>query len=74
MILPSKHIPLHKSLLGVGAALLKRLDRPTTVTVLWERCHEVEEIGSFERFVKALDLLFALGIIRFDRGLLVKAE
>lgn len=74
MILPTKHIPLYRSLLGLGAVVLQTLNRPTTVTGLWERCRGIEEFGTFERFVQALDLLFLLGAVRLERGLLVRSS
>ena len=32
MILPSKHIPEDQALIGVGAVVLKHLERPQTIT------------------------------------------
>jgi len=73
MILPSKHIPQEKALLSVGAELLKHLDRPKTVSAVWE---DVKLSGSlsFDWFVLALDLLFTIGIIEIEKGLLVRIE
>lgn len=50
MILPTKHIGVGRSLLGVGAILLEQLQRPQTVTALWEQTRTHAEVGSFERF------------------------
>jgi len=72
MILPTKHIKLHNSLLGVSAALLKNLDTPQTVTSLWGNVRSLPEMKTFERFTLALDFLYALGAIDFDIGMLRK--
>ena len=72
MILPSKHLPQDQSLLGVGAVLLLELRQPQTVTSLWERVRSVDQVGTFERFVLALDLLHITGVILWDRGLIRK--
>jgi len=65
MILPSKHISAEHTLLGIGAILIAELDRPQTVTSLWERTRTAAVIGNFERFVLALDMLHG----RYDRGM-----
>mgnify|MGYP001175073822 CR=1 FL=1 len=70
MILPTKHISADKSLLGVGALLLRRLDEPRTVTGLWEAARGLPTVGTFERFVLALDLLYAIGALEMHEGLL----
>ena len=61
-------------MLGVGAILLRHLSRERTVSELWERARTVKEVGTFERFVLALDLLYALGAVRFEAGLLRSAR
>ena len=45
-----------------------------TVSALWEHCRDIDEIATFERFVQGLDLLYCLGTINFERGLLVRSE
>ena len=70
MILPTKHIKLSNSLLGVSAELLKHLDEAQTVTSLWGNVKHVPEIRTFERFTLGLDFLYALGIVNFENGLL----
>jgi hypothetical protein len=70
LILPTKHIPTDQSLLGVGAALLPLLDSPQTVTALWERARTDPRVITFERFVLALDLLYAIGCVNMVDGLL----
>jgi len=81
MILPSKHLPQERALLTVGAELLTRLHQPMTVSALWQKIaqpHDGGEAGaagrslSFDWFVLALDLLYALGALHLRDGLLVR--
>lgn len=66
MILPTKHISQENSLLGVSGTLLQNLTRPMTVSELWEQLRTKENVGTFQRYVSGLDLLFILGVITFD--------
>ena len=66
MIMPNKHISTKYSLLGLGALILQNLQRPQRVSTLWEKLRVFPEVGTFERFVLALDLLYALGAIEFQ--------
>jgi len=72
MILPSKHISQDQSLIGVGAVLLRRTERPQTVTSLWESVREHTSVGTFERFVLALDMLHIIGVIALENGLVAR--
>ena len=36
-LLPNKHIPTSRSLVGIGALILGCLDAPSTVSGLWEQ-------------------------------------
>lgn len=72
MILPTKHIAEHETILGVGAAVLNHLSRPRTISELWDRLRDDRTVGTYERFILALDLLYILGAIRFADGLLRK--
>jgi len=74
MILPTKHIPQDEALIGVGATLLESLDQPVTVSGLWEKVREKRNVGTFERFVLAANLLFLMGIIDFSDGMLSRIE
>ena len=74
MILPNKHIKTPNSILGIGAVLLSDLKRPQTVTQLWEQANKVPEIESFEKFSLALDFLFLINAIEFDKGLLQRLK
>lgn len=70
MILPTKHIAEHETILGVGAVVLNHLSRPKTISELWDRLRDDRTVGTYERFILALDLLYILGAIRFADGLL----
>lgn len=71
MILPDKNITLSNSLLGIGSKILTELAVPQTVSSLWEKVRrKYSEIKTFEKFVLTIDLLFALGLIEFDEGII----
>ena len=72
MILPSKHISEEQSLLGVGAVVLKHLDQPQTVTSLWEKLRNENVVGTYERFVLALDMLYIAGGVSLSQGMIRK--
>lgn len=74
MIAPDKHISIDASLIGVGAAMLKQLPGPRTLTALWEACRTLPDIRTFQRFVLALDLLFLLEAVDLDSGQIVRLQ
>jgi hypothetical protein len=77
MILPSKHLASDRSLLQIGGQLLQLLEQDLTVSSLWERTQaadfEGRKIGYFT-FVLALDLLYMLGAVTLDAGLLTRTQ
>ena len=80
MILPSKHLPQDRALLTVGGHVLTFLARPKTVSALWEELNrQGERLSStlprritYDWFLLALDLLYALGAIELDNGLVAR--
>lgn len=74
MILPTKHISAQHSILGAGAAILRHLDSPQTLTAIWERVRGLPEIGVYWRFILALDFLFAIGVVDQADGLIVRLK
>ncbi len=70
MILPDKNISLSHSLLGMGSIIITELTVPQTVSSLWEKARNYEEIKTFEKFILTLDLLYILGLIEFDEGII----
>ncbi len=81
LLLPSKHLPQERALLTVGACVLKQLNRPKTVSAVWQELRrnsgtEREHAAglAFDWFVLALDLLFCIGAIELNEGLLRRVE
>jgi len=75
VILPSKHIPPDRALLTIGAEILKLLDRPKTVSSLWDGVRARDPIQvhgriGYDWFVLALDLLFLINTIEYKNGAL----
>lgn len=79
MILPTKHLRPERALLTIGAEILSALNRPKTVSRVWDEVRRLrgETIEpapiTYDWFVLALDLLFVLKAVEFDDGLLRKA-
>lgn len=74
MILPNKHISPSHSLLGVGGILLTELRTPRTVTGLWERVQNIQQVGTFDRYLLGLDMLYAIGAIDIRDGLIASTS
>lgn len=76
MILPSKHMRADRALIGVGAEALGVLGAPMTVSKLWDelRSRRSAEASApvidYRWFVLALDLLYIMRAIEFERGLI----
>ena len=72
MILPTKHLPTERSLLGIGAEVLQLLDQPKTVSRLWATIQEQRGESArqvpFDWFVLSLNLLYSIGAIQLNRG------
>jgi hypothetical protein len=72
VILPTKHISTEDSLLGVGRIILNSLYDEASISHLWERVRSHPNVGSFERFILTLDLLYCLDAIFLEDGVLRK--
>lgn len=76
MILPTKGLALDRALLSVGAEILRRLDRPKTVSRLWDQIRHRQssllESIAYDWFLLSLDLLYLYGVIEFEDGLIRK--
>lgn len=77
MILPTKHLSQDRALLTVGARLLAHLARPKTASALWEEISRPAANTArpktalrYDAYVLTLDLLFAIGAIELQEGLL----
>lgn len=74
MILPTKYLSHDRALLSVGAEILAQLKEPRTVSELWEcvregrnKCVAATPL-SFDWFVLALNLLYAVTAIEYSNG------
>lgn len=80
MILPGKHLRQDRALLTIGAEILSHLDEPRTVSELWERVRQVRETESasaplsFDWFILALNLLYAIYALKLSGGVIVAAR
>jgi hypothetical protein len=74
MILPTKHISVQNSLLGVGAIILGHINNPLTVSAFWFDVSTISEVATFERFILVLDLLYIIGAIELQEGLLYRCH
>ena len=79
MILPTKHLPQNRALLTVGAHVLRHLDRPKTVSAVWEELSHSDKTNleplpslAYDWFVLSLVLLFAVGAVELNQGLLTR--
>lgn len=68
MILPTKHTPESKSLLGFGAKVLLSLSTPKTFNDLWSNLQNTESTMNYAHFILALDFLFIIGAIDYKKG------
>jgi ABC-three component (ABC-3C) system Middle Component 6 len=56
--------------LGVGAVVLRHLERPQTVTILWDKVRDERVVGTYERFILALNLLHIIGMVNLSQGMI----
>jgi len=72
MILATKGLALDRALLSVGAEVLRRLDRPKTVSRLWDqirhRQSSLSDSVPYDWFLLSLDLLYLCGAVDFESG------
>lgn len=74
MLLPTKYIPESQTLLALGGIVLSRLRRPCTLTTLWEQTRKIPQVGTFERLILTLDMLYMLGAIDISKGLIRRVK
>ncbi len=80
MILPTKRLSQDRSLLYVGAQILRLVDEPKTVSRLWQDLQTIRSTESdlapltYDWFVLALDLLFAINAVKVERGRLERVK
>lgn len=73
-LLPNKTIRTQYSRVGVGAQILQYMTGPETVTSLWNKVRELETINTYEKFISGLVLLYSLGAVNIEDGILHKNE
>lgn len=74
MIMPTKYIKENEALIGVGATLLGFINENGNISSLWENVKHEEFVGTYERFVLALDLLFLLGLVDIHRNEIIRVK
>lgn len=80
MILPKKHISASASMIGLGGFILKILSKkPLTVDQCWDTLNKkyiakglIQQKHSFDNMILAIDLLYMLGVISYEKGYLIK--
>jgi len=78
VILPTKRIRYDHCLIAVGLDVLGLIGEGTTISGLWKGLHDLWEKRNaefriaFRWFILAIDLLYILGVIEFDKGLIRK--
>lgn len=74
MLLPTKRLPVERSLIVVGSRILRLLDEPKTVSRVWEEMnrprpeYDNSTQLTFDWFVLGLDFLYAIQAIDIDQG------
>jgi hypothetical protein len=78
MILPTKHLPIERSLIAIGADLLGLLDEPKSVSKLWldfQTLNDQRDLRlTFDWFSLAISMLFAIGALEQKDRRLVRRE
>lgn len=75
MILPTKHLSHNRAILGIGAEILGHLEKPATVSSVWERFNaSPKSYVSYDWFVLGLDFLFLIDAIRIEAGLVTLSK
>lgn len=76
MILPSKYLSHDRALITVGGEILKHLEEPRSVSVLWGCVRDAQTYKaagtpvSFDWFVLALNLLYAISALDYRDGII----
>lgn len=74
MIVPTKHLRPQDSLLGSGGVVLNALRKPRSVSELWSRLRDEPTVSSYERLILTLDMLFVLGAVEYNEGVLSRQQ
>jgi hypothetical protein len=71
MLLPDKYVAVERSILGQAANILMHREPDRTVSELWSSLVSDDSSWTFDRFAMALSLLFGLGVVALQNGILV---
>ena len=67
MILPTKHLPIERSLIAIGADIVRLLDEPMSVTNLWLDYQSLNKARNtrltFDWFTLALAMLYSIDAV-----------
>lgn len=78
MILPAKHIPVERSIVGIGAEVLMQLKSPLSVSEAWSKVKQVHDQKrkpiTFDWFVATLTWLYAISAIEISNGVLIRHD
>jgi len=78
VILPTKGLATDRALLSVGGEVLRHLERPKSISRLWEQMRSRQngllQAISYDWFLLAVDLLYTVGAVNFEDGLLRKSR
>ena len=72
MIIPNKHISINRSYIGCGYFILKQMDKPRSITLLWKLVKEQLSTISFEEFSLAMVFLFTIDAIKTSNDLIYR--
>lgn len=73
-ILPDKYTPEEFTLLGASAAIMERINRPVSISSLWQDVRADLRVRSFDRFADSLSLLYATKVIDARDGRIFRAQ
>jgi hypothetical protein len=71
MILPDKYLSLNDSLIGTSAHVLTNRQVNQSVSELWYTAKAARRSLTFPQFLDSLTLLYMLGLVQIESGLLV---
>ena len=80
MILPTKHTNFSQSLLGLGAYILELLEKPSSIDGLWSQYESDYKAKryyakhSLQNMILSLLLLYSIGAIREENGIISKCN
>lgn len=72
ILLPDKTIRLEYSVIGIGALILESMSVTESVSSLWEKVKIKDEVNTYEKFISGLILLFSIGAVVYNSGVLSK--